>query len=165
MKSKRCTKCGKTRLIKFFTSQIMYRKKGNRIRLHSWCHACKRYNRQNLTVEQQFRKHFNHKIWHLKTRYKITLEEYLEKLKNQNYLCDICKVFKHQDTLTLKGFKAWVREGRPAFTCLAVDHDHETDEVRGLVCNTCNTAYGLLRENAQTIKGMLHYHKKWRKAA
>jgi hypothetical protein len=41
-----------------------------------------------------------------------------------------------------------------------IDHDHESDMVRGLLCSNCNTAFGLLFENENTILNMLQYHYK-----
>src|SRR6266404_3194077 len=33
------------------------------------------------------------------------------------------------------------------FNRLSVDHDHETGQVRGLLCHKCNTAVAMLEEN------------------
>jgi len=38
-----------------------------------------------------------------------------------------------------------------------VDHDHETGEVRSLLCSKCNTALGLLDEDQARIRQMLVY--------
>lgn len=42
-------------------------------------------------------------------------------------------------------------------TRLHMDHDHETGEFRGLLCNGCNTALGLLKENVDRIRGLAKY--------
>lgn len=53
--------------------------------------------------------------------YGITLEQYDELLLRQEEKCAAC--LRHQDEFP---------------TRLAVDHDHKTGEVRGLLCNYCN---------------------------
>jgi len=42
---------------------------------------------------------------------------------------------------------------------LAVDHCHDTNKVRGLLCKNCNTAIGLLKENLETMTKALEYVK------
>jgi hypothetical protein len=51
--------------------------------------------------------------------YELTGEEYRALLERQGGVCAICK-------------------GRPQSKRLAVDHDHKTGEVRGLLCSRCN---------------------------
>ena len=64
----------------------------------------------------------------LKTLFDLTPEEYDEILEWQRGVCAIC--------------------GRPpGRTRLAVDHNHKTGLVRGLLCWTCNTALGKFRDN------------------
>lgn len=59
---------------------------------------------------------------------------YNEMLEAQNYKCAICdKDYSHK---TCKDKKAK----------LAVDHSHETGEIRGLLCMTCNRGLGFLGE-------------------
>jgi hypothetical protein len=38
-----------------------------------------------------------------------------------------------------------------------VDHDHATGRVRGLLCNTCNIALGMLHEDHAKIHGLATY--------
>jgi hypothetical protein len=38
-----------------------------------------------------------------------------------------------------------------------IDHDHETGEVRGLLCHRCNVALGLLRDDRRVIEAAAHY--------
>lgn len=59
--------------------------------------------------------------YNLKRKYGITLEDYNRILKEQNDCCRICK--KHYS------------ESKKA---LAVDHDHKTGEIFGILCSYCN---------------------------
>lgn len=40
---------------------------------------------------------------------------------------------------------------------LHIDHDHETGEVRGLLCRNCNVALGHLEDDPARIAGLLEY--------
>jgi hypothetical protein len=44
---------------------------------------------------------------------------------------------------------------------LAVDHDHATGTVRGLLCGRCNTALGLLGEDSAVIVKLFNYLEAW----
>ena len=64
----------------------------------------------------------------LKRIFNITPEEYDAVLKYQEGVCAIC-------------------ESPPGKTRLAVDHDHKTGLVRGLVCWQCNSALAKLKDS------------------
>jgi len=74
--------------------------------------------------------------------YGLTLQKYDEMLAKQNGGCAICgsKVAKTQ------------RNGR-----FCVDHDHETGEIRGLLCAPCNRGIGLLQDNADILQAGAAY--------
>lgn len=99
------------------------------------CRSCytKRYQKENAA---------NSTTRKLKNRYNITLEEYNKLLEFQQNGCAICR------KLCASGKK------------LSVDHDHETNIIRGLLCYNCNSALGFLYEDENIIWNMLEYLKK-----
>ena len=78
-----------------------------------------------------------------KTRYGITVEEYDELFAKQNGLCAICE----KPEILTKGDK---------LHALAVDHNHETMQVRGLLCMNCNTRLGYF-EGKNLLSRMVAY--------
>jgi hypothetical protein len=72
----------------------------------------------------------------LKSNFGITYDEYSTMLQNQNGVCAIC----FQPETTKSRTKGKIR-------LLAVDHNHVTGKVRGLLCSGCNQAIGLLKDD------------------
>jgi uncharacterized protein YbaR (Trm112 family) len=69
--------------------------------------------------------------------YGLTEQQYVAMLVAQNNCCAICKRVRH----------------------LWVDHDHETGQVRGLLCKHCNSAIGLLEDSIPRMEAALRYIK------
>jgi recombination endonuclease VII len=63
---------------------------------------------------------------------------YSKLLEYQNGVCAICKE-------------------APNGKKLALDHDHTTGEIRGLLCSSCNWGIGWLKDNTQTLKLAIQY--------
>ena len=38
-----------------------------------------------------------------------------------------------------------------------IDHCHKTEKIRGVICNNCNTALGLLDDNKETLSNLIQY--------
>ena len=74
---------------------------------------------------------------HLLSRYKLSEEEYDNKINSQNGLCLICK--------------------DPPKNFLCIDHDHITGKVRGLICENCNKMLGFSKDNPNTLKNGAAY--------
>jgi hypothetical protein len=77
-------------------------------------------------------------------RYGITVEQFEELKRRQGGVCAICG---QPETL--------VRQG--GLCELTIDHDHETGQIRGLLCNNCNRAIGLLKDNTQVLRSAAAY--------
>ncbi len=77
--------------------------------------------------------------WVLKSRYRLDPAEYESLLKNQGDVCAICRG------------KQFIGHS------FCVDHNHETGEVRGLLCHKCNRALGAFQESTEVVERALHY--------
>jgi len=80
---------------------------------------------------------------YLTRRYGITRDTYNQMFAAQDGKCAICSV-------TVKGKR------------LCVDHDHETGQVRGLLCDLCNTALGAVRDSTELLSKAIAYLKEHR---
>jgi len=105
---------------------------------------------------------WNDKNWdkardaHLRRQYGITLEHYERLFAQQNGVCAICGDPPGLGNTNL-GRKGERRQGRPTRPLLAVDHDHVTGKVRGLLCIPCNRGIGFLKDSADVIRFALKY--------
>lgn len=77
--------------------------------------------------------------------YGITHEQYMEMHAAQGGVCAICQKPERR--------KLW-----GDICLLAVDHDHATGHVRGLLCHRCNTALASI-ENTKFLTEALAYLK------
>ena len=58
--------------------------------------------------------------------------------------------------------RLWDKQGRGCALCGSstrpcVDHCHETGRVRGILCSACNTAVGILGDNAESLRNVVAY--------
>ena len=128
-----CTKCGETK------PETEYYKTGKGHKRHGSCKVCYKANVAKNKDPVRIRD------LSLQKAYGITSKDYSEILESQGGVCDSCK---RPPPNQRKKF-------------LAVDHDHQTGQVRGLLCDNCNRALGLLGDDAQTISNLLAYKQKW----
>lgn len=77
------------------------------------------------------------RTYHLQRKFNLTPEQYQTMVDNQDGVCAICK-----NTCTKS---------------LAVDHDHTTGKVRGLLCNSCNRGLGYLKDSKVILENALRY--------
>ena len=85
-----------------------------------------------------------HKSLQLRRNYGITIADYNRMLDAQNGCCDVCGKTEKTEIA-----------GRTL--SLAVDHDHATGVVRGLLCSNCNTAIGLLGDDPALLDAAKAY--------
>ena len=49
-----------------------------------------------------------------------------------------------------------------AMGTICLDHDHNTNEFRGWICNRCNVALGMVKDNSETLIALAEYIRKSR---
>jgi len=81
---------------------------------------------------------------HRRSRYGVSTSEYRRLVIQQHDACAICTVeFGTEDNV--KG---------------AIDHDHETGAVRGVLCRHCNTMLGRIADDREWLRLALAYLEK-----
>lgn len=151
--------CGKCQVVKPLLE--FGRDKANRHGIKAWCKPC--MNNYNHRSEQRIKaeigetafrarkndhlakwkkntrpkrlEHFRRqdKESNLKRLYGITIADFNRLLAEQDGRCAICSTVKPQSK--------W-----------HVDHCHNSNEVRGILCNLCNVGIGALKENIDAIR-------------
>jgi len=123
------------------------------------CTECKKitskaWYHDNIKEKQAYmRAHSKARYKKLKTQYKeekrqrvygITPEQYDQMLLEHQNKCAICGKTQELNK------------------SLCIDHDHETGNVRGLLCQVCNKAIGLLGDSIQNLEQAILYLKKYK---
>jgi len=143
---KRCPRCEETKPLDAF-----FKSSGTKHGYSVYCRLCMvarhdKWRRQNLDKarvaskkwrEENPRLSKDHK---LRSTYGIPLGTYEQLLATQQGRCAICGT-------TDPG-------GRGDFH---IDHCHETNTIRGLLCHGCNVGIGHLRHSIKLLKAAIHY--------
>ncbi len=64
---------------------------------------------------------------------------------------------KQKDKCAICGNNETMKHARGTVNQLAVDHDHVTGKIRGLLCQRCNRALGLLRDDIAVLLSAAAY--------
>lgn len=126
--------CGKCKEIKSLSE--FYKNKSHPLGISHYCITCSKQSQQ-----EKYKKYGRSKILRnneYQKKYNITTEKYEEMLKNQNFCCAICNK-------------------KPNKKLLCVDHNHSTNNVRGLLCDKCNRGIGLLQDNVNVLANAIKY--------
>lgn len=76
----------------------------------------------------------------LKSSFGISIEDYHDMLIYQGGVCAIC-----------------AKDNNGTYKHFAVDHDHATGRVRGLLCSDCNTGLGLFKDEISLLDNAKKY--------
>lgn len=139
---KACSKCGKLKPESEFYNRIL-----SKDGLNPACKTCvkrdanqrsKRKRSYDVALLADFRKNSN-----LQKHYGISLGDYENQLTDQSGGCAICG----------RGPEAFQR-------AFAVDHDHATGKVRGILCPDCNRGLGGFHDDVDLMAKAIEYLKR-----
>ena len=137
MLSKQCKKCNTTKPLTMFQKDVS-KKDNNRPE----CKECTAKRRKERYCPDTARKN------NLASKFtgKKAPEFYEETLKKQGGVCAICQSKEN---------------GR--YKHLSIDHCHTAGNLRGLLCNNCNRAIGLLKDSVEVLRNAITYLSKEKK--
>ena len=132
---KRCSKC---KLEKPF---IDFNK--NKSRKDGYQSSCKKCHSKMMSgyKSKGLKKKSDRKV-DLKRRYGISEIQYQSMLKQQDGKCALCR---SEDI------------GRKGAVHFCVDHNHNTGDVRGLLCHNCNVVLGKIKDSKEWLHRALQY--------
>jgi hypothetical protein len=95
----------------------------------------KKWQEKNKDYLRKYLREYN-----IKQRYGITIQEKEKIYEKQNGKCAICFIIVK-------------------FNKICIDHNHKTKEVRGLLCNNCNSLLGCAYDSSEIIESAIKYLK------
>jgi hypothetical protein len=101
---------------------------------HGLCKRCNYLRLKDKLGSEHYRQY--RKEWELQRRYGMTSAEYAQKIADQRGCYLICGLQSER---------------------LVVDHNHNTGQVRGLLCVSCNGLLGLANENPRVLVAAIEY--------
>lgn len=117
-----------------------------RLYKHNWFKnnpiKAKEAKERNWNSKPEEYKFIKSRHYNLKYNYGLTLDQYTKILIEQDYKCKICGIIHSEE-----------KKHRRLF----VDHNHDTDRVRGLLCHTCNVGLGSAYENIEILNNAIYY--------
>lgn len=151
MIEKRCSVCKENKSFSNF-----YTHRSSKDGRHNYCIPCfklwrnspeRRKKENNRLLERGSQKTPERSAytrnWQLKNKYGITLEDYNQKLIDQQGKCAICS-----------------KDHKDCQNGLYVDHNHDTGLVRELLCRECNSGLGKFKEDITVFSRAISYLEK-----
>lgn len=131
---KYCKKCETEKPVSEF-----WKNKSTEDGLQAWCKPCW-YNLTNSKLSGSDRDKYlrMRRSNHLVKKYGITADQYDAILSSQNGVCKICG-------------------NGPELRSLAVDHDHKTGYIRGILCENCNRGLGMFKDKPELLASAIDY--------
>ena len=140
--TKQCSICGETK------EPDMFARSKSRVKVY--CKACdaaahRHYRAENPDHQKMLRRKrlannpSLNRNYNLRSQYGITLGQWEQMFDRQGRRCLIC----HTDKPSGRGWQT--------------DHDHKTEQLRGILCHHCNSLLGHAREDPGILGCAIHY--------
>jgi len=163
---KKCTKCGLIKLVSEFNKD-RHGKNG----IHAQCIVCcKKYRKENRAELLKRQKEYYQKN---KKRILKRSKEYRDTRETKTYKRK--RALKHYYGITLEQYDVmFERQAGVCAICgginengcrLCVDHDHNTGEIRDLLCHRCNLLIGNVKENVAMLQSAISYINKYKRTS
>lgn len=111
---------------------------------HKNCSAIAYRRRNSEAVRERYR------FYHLERTYGVTKEQFLVLYEEQGGCCAVCKK-------SIKILDCFDNMSDIAH----LDHDHKTNEIRGLLCTKCNKGLGHFDDNITALRNAAEYLEKF----
>lgn len=153
-RTKQCPRCGEVKPLLEF-----YAHRATKDRRATYCKVCAKAYQVELNRTDKRRAYMARFVQENRTQvlqnyrkfrlrlYGLTPERYSEMLQAQNGRCAICD----GDGVSTDGRLP-----------LGVDHDHETNRVRALLCNHCNVGLGMFGDDPARLRAAADYLERHR---
>ena len=125
-----CKICNKKKFVKEFGTTLIR----GYSRISSYCKPC----HTQRGINNRLKHYGTMRNYWLQTRYGITEQEFNEMNAKQNGICPLCN--KRPSTV--------------------VDHCHQSNKVRGILCMQCNNSLGIFGDTEQDIQRVIEYFQK-----
>ena len=146
-----CTKC------KVEKTTTEFRKRKGKAGFKSWCNHCENeYNKRyyytlskdkiNSYARSQYRKDPEKaRRRRQASRYRLTINTFEDLVDSVGEACNICGI-----------------PLCPSGRNLSLDHNHETNRIRGFLCLNCNQGIGKFKEDSKLLQKAIEYILFWK---
>lgn len=125
---------------KVLPEDSFYRRRAHKTRRNTRCKTCTAVSVKNWRENNPERQAHTMR----KNIYGLSKDNFIEIYQTQDGKCGACK----------KDIPTYGRD-------ISVDHNHDTGQVRGLLCHNCNDALGKLKDNPETVLSLYEYINKF----
>jgi hypothetical protein len=133
-----CAKCKDKKDISLFPKN-----KNNKDGYHHYCKKCKNNDsKKRYATNFEYRENLKNNA--ILRKYNITKHDFLNKIKSQDYKCEICEIKICDENNNIR-----------------IDHNHITGNVRGILCPKCNLMLGLVNDDITILKNIIDYIEKY----